>query len=101
MFAINYNTTISDAQFGFKKNCSTVDALFVLTSVVQNYLNNNKRLYCAFVDLKKAFDSVYRNGMWFKLYNCGIQGKLLRIVKNMYSVVKSCVRHCGVFRDLF
>ena len=57
------NHTISDAQFGFRKGQSTVDALFVLTNVVQKFINENKRLYCAFIDLKKCFDTIYRNGL--------------------------------------
>ena len=62
-----YNT-VSDAQFGFKKGFSTVNAIYTLHSLIQNVLNNNKRLYCAFVDLKKAFGSVYHNALWLKLY---------------------------------
>ena len=46
---------ISDAQFGFRKGLSTTDAIFALHSLVQHYLYNNKRLYIAFVDLKKMF----------------------------------------------
>ena len=67
--------TISDAQFGFRKGRSTVDAMFALLSTVQNYLSNNKRLYVAFVDLKKCFDSIYRNSLWLKLFRAGLQVK--------------------------
>ncbi len=86
-FCEKYNL-ISDAQFGFRKGLSTTDAIFSLLSVVQNYLNNNKRLYVAFIDLKKCFDSIYRNALWYKLYNADIRGKVLLIIKNMYSHVK-------------
>ena len=95
------NNVISDSQFGFRKGMSTVDALFVLMSVVQKYLNDNKRLYGAFVDMKKAFDSVNRNALWLKLYKTGIQGKMLRIIKNMYSKIKSCVKSCNSYSDFF
>jgi hypothetical protein len=54
------NNLISDSQFGFRKGKSTVDVLLVLLNVVQKFLNENKRLYCVFVDFKKAFDSVYK-----------------------------------------
>ena len=56
-------------------------------------------LYVAFIDLKKCFDSIYRNGMW--LCKTGIQSKMLRIVKNMYAKVKACVNSCNTFSDLF
>ena len=37
--------------------------------------------------------------MW--LSKTGIQSKMLRIVKNMYAKVKSCVKSCITFSDLF
>ena len=64
-------------------------------------LNNNKRLFCAFVDLRKAFDSVYHNALWLKLCQMGINGKMLRIIRAMYDSVKCCVRHCGSYSDFF
>ena len=77
----------------FKKGFSTVDAIYTLHSLIQNMLNNNKRLYGAFVDLKKAFDSVYHNALWLKL--------LLKIIRAMYDSVKCCVRHCGSYSEFF
>jgi len=92
---------ISDAQFGFKKGHSTIDAIFSLHTIIQHYLNNKKRLYVAFIDLKKCFDSIYRNGLFFKLHKSGIDGKVLRIIKSMYENIKSCVKHCNNFSDFF
>ena len=84
---------ISDAQFGFRKGRSTADAIFILMSLVQNFLSVNKRLYVFFVDMMKCFDSIYRKSLWIKLYKSGIQGKFPRIIRDMYSNVKSCVKH--------
>ena len=92
---------LSDAQFGFRKERSTVDAIFILQNLIQHVLNDNRRLYCAFVDLRKAFDSVYRNGLWLKLYKAGISGKMLRIIKSIYDQVKSCVKHCSNYSEFF
>ena len=69
------NSSISDAQFGLRKGQSTVDAMFALQPIVQMYLNCNQRLNVAFIDLKNGFDSIYRNGMWLKLFKTGIQSK--------------------------
>ncbi|MEW8547527.1 MAG: reverse transcriptase family protein, partial [Candidatus Thiodiazotropha sp.] len=95
------NSKISDAQFGFRKGFSTVDAIFTLHSLIENMINSNKRLYCAFVDMKKAFDSVYRNALWLKLFKLGINGKMLRMMRSMYDTVKCCVRHCSAYSDFF
>jgi len=96
----NENSIISDAQFGFRKRRSTIDAIFILQSLVQKYLFANKRLYVIFVDMMKCFDSIYRNGLWLKRFKSGIQGKLLRIVRDMYSDVKSCVKSFTSFSEL-
>ena len=78
-----------------------MDAIFVLNAVIQNILSSKVKLYCAFIDLKKAFDSVYLNGLWFKLYKMGVNGKMLRIIRDMYSNVKTCVRGCNSYSDFF
>ena len=93
------NSIITDAQFGFQKGYSTTDAIFCLHGIINHMLNNGKRLYCTFVDMKKCFDSVNRNALWFKLYKLGIRGKMLNIVRNMYSQVRCRVRHCNKFSD--
>ena len=51
--------------------------------------------------MKKAFDSVYRNALWLKLFKLGVNGKMLRIVKAMYSSVKCRVRHLNTYSDFF
>ena len=56
---MNFNVYV-EAQAGFRKNMSTVDNIFVLNSLITHVLNQNKKLYCAFVDFTKEFDFVVR-----------------------------------------
>ena len=49
---------MSDPQFGFMKGYSTNNAIYILMSVVQNYLIENKRLYVINVDMLKSFDNI-------------------------------------------
>ena len=51
--------------------------------------------------LKKAFDTVWRNGLWQKVLKNGITGKFFKVVYNMYSMVKSCIIINGVQTDYF
>ena len=95
------NNVLSDSQFGFRKGRSTTDACFVLNAAIQKILSEKGRLYCAFVDFKKAFDSVYLNGLWHKLLKLGINAKMLRIIRDMYNNVKTCVRSCRSYSDFF
>jgi len=38
----------------------TIDAVFILTRLHEEYLDKEKKLYMCFVDLEKAFDRVLR-----------------------------------------
>jgi hypothetical protein len=60
-----------------------------------------KKLYCCFVDYKKAFDKINRNKLFFKLSKSGIQGKILNVIRQLYSEVKSCVRFKTELSDFF
>ena len=41
-------------------------------------------------DVQKAFDSVWRNGLWFKLWEFGVRGKMWRVIKRDVRVFKEC-----------
>ena len=43
----------TDAQFGFKADYSTIDAIFILESFISKAIREKKKMYCAFVDLKE------------------------------------------------
>jgi hypothetical protein len=53
------NQEITDAQYGFKKDSSTIDAIFALYTLIEHYLNHNERLYVGFIDLKNCFETHY------------------------------------------
>jgi hypothetical protein len=58
-------------------------------------------LYVSFVDLNAAFDTVWRTGLGRKLIDCGINGKILTVIQNMYRIAKSCVEVGNTRSDVF
>ena len=82
---------------------STIDAIFILESFISKTLRYKKKLYIywAFVDLKGAFDSVYRNGLWYKMVNSGLDGKLFHLIRSIYLDVKSCVKSMNSLSEFF
>ena len=69
-----------------------MDHVFTLHCILSFYLHKRKRIYMAFLDYKKAFDLVDRHYLWGKLTAQGINGKELKVVRNMYDQAKSCIR---------
>ena len=56
-----------EAQAGFRRNMGTVDNIFVFHGILNHFLNENKKLFVAFIDFTKAFDYVVRDILWYKL----------------------------------
>lgn len=81
-----------EGQAGFREGYSTIDNLFVLQCCISKLLEMGKKLYCCFIDYKKAFDFINYDCLWFKLLKLGIRGHIIDIIKSMYSNVSSIVR---------
>ena len=77
---INNIGLLGEDQAGFRAGYSTTDHIFTLSCIIDIYLQNKKRVYCAFVDYKKAFDLVNRSALWSKLISNGINGKVINVI---------------------
>ena len=42
-----------------------------------------------FIDFEKAFDRIWREGLWYKLLVNNINGKMLNVIQNIYKDIKS------------
>lgn len=61
------NNILSNYQSGFRSNHSTKDHLLRLTQECQQAFNRNMAVGALFIDIEKAFDRVWINGLLFKL----------------------------------
>ena len=57
---------------GLKKDYSTVDHMFTLMAMIQKQFALHRKLYVAFIDFEKAFDSISRKLLWPILLKNGI-----------------------------
>ena len=64
--------TIDDMQFGFMPGKGTIDAVFILRRIQEEYLARQKKLYMCLVDLEKAFDRVPRKVVEWAMRKKGI-----------------------------
>jgi hypothetical protein len=60
--------------------------------VAEKYQEYDKDLFLCFVDFQKAFDSVWRKGLWQTLRHLGYDRKIIRLLENLYKTTKSAVR---------
>ena len=81
----NDNNIICKEQIGFKQECRTMDYIFYLKSIISKYMHNSRKLYISFIDHHKAFDSVLHPALLIKLIACGLGGKFLSVLHEMYS----------------
>ncbi len=60
---LDCNQILHDNQAGFRKNHGVCDHIFTLKSIIDLFLINNRKLYCAFIDYERAFDTVWRKAL--------------------------------------
>ena len=97
-WAENYSVLIEE-QAGFRPG--TVDNIFVLHGLIAHILDQENKLYCAFIDYTKAFDNVVRENLWYKMINYGLRGKSLNIIISVYSELKSRVKYTNTLSNEF
>ena len=68
--------------------CSIV---YTLNEIVQGRLRDDKKTYAFFLDIQKAYISVLHDGLWYKLWDMGIKGRMWCVIKKMYESSKSGV----------
>jgi len=87
------NNIIHESQIEFSQKSRTSDHLFVFKCLLDKYLNSgNKRLYVCFVDFQKAFDTIIHAGIKIKLLSYNINNIFYKVLSNMYSYNKICVK---------
>ena len=85
------NKILVDEQNGFRASRSCIDHIFVLCTVLRNRKLQGKDTFICFIDYKKAFDSIERNLLLFKLSQVGITGNMYRAISSLYSNPRSRV----------
>ena len=81
---------IREEQGGFRAGRGCVDQIFVLDTILRR--RGYRRTYCCFIDIKKAYDTVWRKGLWKCLWDKGIRGKMWRVLKDFYRATRCKIR---------
>ena len=83
---------INEMQFGFRKGKGTTDAIFVVRQLQEKFLEKQKDLFMAFIDLEKAYDRVPRELVYWCLRKRKVPENLIKIIEATYERTETVVR---------
>ncbi len=86
------NRIISSCQIGFLPKQRTADHILLLKTIIDSFKKAKKKLFICFVDFKKAFDTVHRTGLIYKLLKLQISTKIINIIASMYENTNASVK---------
>ncbi|KAK7108946.1 hypothetical protein V1264_013079 [Littorina saxatilis] len=69
---------LAPEQAGFRQFHSTEDQATYLSQEIEDAFQEQKVLFATWIDLQKAFDKVWTDGLLVKLQRCGIASNMLR-----------------------
>ena len=98
----DYTETLSlrsPEQAGFRQAFSTIDHIFTLRCLIDQSKARKKKLYCCFVDFRKAFDPVSRETLFDRLKSLKIPNDMIWAIYALYEEVFGCVRCPGGLSD--
>ena len=73
-----------DLQFGFQKDCSTVQCTWAVQETISAYLRKGSEVYYCLLDFSKAFDKVNFDKLFIKLLDRDLPSVFLRLILYIY-----------------
>ena len=80
--------SISICQIGFRKLFRTADHIYVLKTIINMKISKGEKLYAAFIDFRKAYDTVNRQKLLDSLQSIGVGSKFAENIKAIYEKVQ-------------
>ena len=64
-------------QFGFQESVGCIEASFIILKTINHMLERGSKIFSCFLDVRKAFDTVWIDGLLYKLFTeLGINGRM-------------------------
>lgn len=90
-----------DTQFGFKKQIGCTNAIFVVRSTVDYFLQRGSSVYAAALDISKAYDSVQHYKLFSSLLRTGLPSWIVYVLVDWYSKLSVAVRWNDSYSQYF
>ena len=86
------NAFVSRLQGACRSGVLCVHTAMTLQETIGHTSENNDKIYVLYLDVAKAFESIWINGLFYQLLNIGLKGKTLPLLFKSYTDFKFCVR---------
>ena len=86
--------------FGYKKKTSCKHAFYCVNEVINFYRQGKSKIHLVSIDASKAFDKLWRDGLFFKLIG-KIPNELWRILHIYYGNSRAMVKYDGLTSHVF
>ena len=87
--------SLNPLQGGFHSGYSPIHTAFVLQEAIQSIRESGKKAYVAMLDVEKAFDTVWHQGLFVKLQRKDIPSRIWHVLNNWYTSSSCSVLLCG------
>ena len=92
---------LADEQGGFRPERSTLDQVFLLHELIGARRERQQPTYACFIDVRKAYDRTWRDGLWTRLHDVGVRGHTWRVLRAMFARVRRRVLVNGRLTEPF
>ena len=69
---------ITPEQAAFRQDRSTEDQITYIAQAIEDAFQDKKHTLAVWIDLEKAFDKVWKEGLKLKLHHCGVAGRMYK-----------------------
>ena len=96
------NKLFSNLQFGFQEGVGCTEASFTILESINHMLERGGKVCGCFLDVRKAFDTVWIDGLLYKLFTeFDIRGRMWLAIKDLYTEVRGQVFYSSTLSRKF
>ncbi len=93
--------SLCDEQGGFRPQRGTPDQVFILREILASRKERGIPTFATYIDVRKAYDTVWREQAYVQLHDAGLRGKLWRQLQQMHQGLSRRVQHPLGLTDWF